>query len=162
LIAAPHARNRPVSAHGFDIVASAVLHCIPDGLYDAVGGRAHRPRAIFGTLKLYVPFTVLVPSPESLKGLEQMTLFRHYNVKNAPDRRFQVRPTSDYWREWVLAAGHRPSRHDRLSPYVFERVLFSVEIRTVTRDHRQHALPPGGRYSVVARIVERKTGAGVL
>ena len=69
-----------------------------------------------------------------------------------------MRATSDYWREWVIAAGRRPSRHDRLSPHFFERVLFAVEVHTTTRSSRQHELPPGTRYSVVSRIIERKAG----
>jgi len=160
------ARSRParhtVPDRDFDIIADANLPLIPEGVYDAVGGRAHRPRVVFNTIKLYVPFIVLVPNPEAYGGFDHAQLFRHYNVHPAPERRFRVRPASDYWREWVIAAGRRPGRHDRLSPLVFERVLFAVEVHTVTRNSRQHELAAGTRYSVVSRIIERKAGGAQL
>ncbi len=136
-----HVARRRVAHHAvadrdIDIIADGNLPLIPGGTYDAIGGHAHRPRIVFNTLKLYVPFTVLVPAPDTLDGFDQVRIYRHYRVHPAPDGRFRVRATSDYWREWVVASGRRPSRHDRISPYVFERVLFAVEVHTVTRNSR--------------------------
>jgi len=156
------ARRRPahhaVPNRDLDIFADDHLPLIPEGIYDAIGGRAHRPRVIFKTYKLYIPFDVLVVNPEAADGFDRVRLYRHYRVHPAPDERFRVRATSDYWREWVIAAGRRPSRRDRLSPHFFERVLFAVEVHTVTRNGRQHELSPESTYSVISRIIERKAG----
>ena len=154
--------HHTIPARDFDIIADGNLPLIPAGVYDAVGGRAQHPRVIFNTLKLYVPFVVLVPNHEAPSGFDRVRLYRHYNVHTAPDRRFRVRSTSAYWREWVLATARRPGRHDRLSPHVFDGVLFAIEVRTVNRDREQHDLPQQGRYSVVGRIIERKAGGPQL
>jgi len=154
-LAPHHAANDDLA-----IVADGDLPLTSEGIYDAVGGHAHRPRIVFKVLKLYIPFIVLVPNPGSPNGFEHVRMFRHYRVHPAPDRRFLVRASSDYYREWVIATGRRPSRHDRLSPEVFERVLFAVQVHTVRLTSRQVELPVGARYSVISRVIERKAGGG--
>src|SRR4029453_13266325 len=77
-----------------------------------------------------------------------------YTTPADTNGRFRAGANSDYRREWILVAGRKPSRRDRLSPRIFKEVLCAVEVETVTRDARQRSLPPGARYSRVARVVE--------
>lgn len=132
---------------------------IPEGTYDAVGGKASVLN-VFGSRKLAVQFDLAIPDSESPNGIRHVSLMRYYNVKPGPGGRHGAGPHSVYFRDWTLVAGRRPSRRDRLSPSVFTGALVSVEVRTVSKDSRQHPLPEHARYSVIARLVEAKTRGG--
>lgn len=148
-----------VPARDVEVLADE-LALIPPGLYDAVGGRGYRFRA-FGAPKLRVEWIVLVPDDGLEHGARRVTLPRYYNLRPAPGGHLRCGRHSDYAREWVLVAGRRVARHDRLSPRVFQGVLCAVEVATVTRDDRQQPLPEGARYSKIANVLARKAGGNI-
>jgi hypothetical protein len=137
-------------------ISADELPLIQPGIYDAVGRKASVLR-VYGATKLCVPWTVLVPNPTAYYGITKVKLHRYYNVRHLAGRRFHVGPHTAYFREATLVAGRR-LRRDRLSPRIFERVMCSVEVATVTHDARQRLLPEGARYSRIARIISRKAG----
>lgn len=120
-----------------------------------VEGRARILR-VFGTTKLALTFTVLVPGPSMPDGLRRVKLERFYSGRLV-DRRFKAGRSSDYAREWMLVTGRRPARHDRMSPTFLSGKLLVVVVRTVVRDGRQRELPEQARYSVVDHIVKAIT-----
>ena len=56
----------------------------------------------------------------------------------------KYRDSSKFLRMWILAAGRRPDRFDRLSMEVFKGKVFRAVARTVDRDSKQRPLsaPP--------------------
>jgi hypothetical protein len=154
-------RPTPRSGAANDIeISVGELPLIPPGRYDAVGAKAFVLR-VHGATKLCVLWTVLVPNPAADYGITKVKLYRYYNVRHVSGRRFHVGPHTAYAREATLVAGRR-LRRDRLSSRIFERVLCSVEVATVTHDARQRLLPEGARYSRIARIIARQAGGSQL
>jgi hypothetical protein len=138
-------------------VVSDVPPLIEPGIYEAAAGRSYK-FTVFGVTKIAVEWIILIPNPEADCGVDRIRVLRYYTARPAPGGRFRVGAHSDYRREWALVACRRPARHDRLSTRVFTGVLADVEVRTVTHDSRQRALPDGTQYSVVARVVRLKVG----
>lgn len=71
----------------------------------------------------------------------------------APGRRPGI--SSKFFRAWLLVAGRRPCRGERLSPSMLEGKLLRARVETVTKDYRGYPLPPAGLYSVVRDLLER-------
>jgi hypothetical protein len=140
-----------------EIVIDDVLDHIPAGTYQAVGGRGRLVR-IFNTDKLLVPFIVMVPDPDAEHGHRRVRVFRAYNVRRTSDGHFIAGRASDFLRESAIALGRRVRRRERPGTGVFDRVLFSVVVRTVTRDHRQHRLHVNNEYSAIDCIIDRLAG----
>ena len=67
-------------------------------------------------------------------------------------------PSHKYWMVWVLAAGQRPGRKDRLSTSMFKNKVFRARMRVVTKTAKQLQRTPEQRYSVVDELLERLTG----
>jgi hypothetical protein len=82
-------------------------------------------------------------------------LYRYYPADEARSR---PGSSSALLREWIVGAGRRPRRGDRLSLRVWHRGLFRVVVRTVGRDHRQRVLSEALKYSVVDQVIARLTG----
>ncbi len=141
-----------------EIMGGDGLPLIPPGRYEAFGGKATKPYQPFGPRgpwKITVTWYVRVPEERGDRFVE---LLRHYNVIVGRDGRLRAGKSSAYRREWVVAAGRRPSRHDRLSPLVFNKIACSVDVETVTHDSAQRPLSPLNHYSKIARIIERTAG----
>jgi hypothetical protein len=153
-----HGRHlRAVSEEEILISAPDLPPVIPEGVYEAAGGRARRYVA-FRVQKLAVDFRVIVPDTGAPNGSHTVTLTRHYNLTpdsgNGARRRVKARLGSAFLREWILTSGRRPPRSDQLSARIFEGKLFKVRVATVKHDSRQRPLPEEARYSVVAQILE--------
>jgi hypothetical protein len=73
----------------------------------------------------------------------------------APQGRWSA--SHKYWQAWVLAAGKRPPRKDRMSTKVFENTVFRVRMRVVTKTAKQLPRTPAQQYSVVDELLERMT-----
>jgi hypothetical protein len=133
---------------------------IPAGRYQAVGVEAATFPAFRGW-KVRVAWEVLLPDEHADYGHRRVRLHRYYNVRRKGTR---VIPAEygHYLREWMLVAGRRPTRGDRVAPRAFIGVLCLVEVRVVVGDAEQRALPDCARYSIVARLLERLAGGANL
>jgi len=63
-----------------------------------------------------------------------------------------------FWQAWVLAAGRRPTRADRMSTAVFRHKVFRVRMRTVRKTANQTDRTPAQQYSVVDELLEVMVG----
>jgi hypothetical protein len=63
-----------------------------------------------------------------------------------------------YWLAWVLAAGRRPTRADRMSTKVFLNKIFRVRIRIVRKTAKGIRRTAEQEYSVVDELLELLTG----
>ena len=63
-------------------------------------------------------------------------------------------PSSKYWLTWVLAAGRRPTRADRMSTAIFKHKVFRARMRTVTQTSKRIARTPAQQYSVVDELLD--------
>lgn len=63
-----------------------------------------------------------------------------------------------YWLVWVLAAGRRPTRTDRMSTAVFRNKVFRARMRIVLKDSKQIVRTPAQQYSVVDSLLEVMVG----
>jgi len=122
---------------------------IPDGhSYELIFVRAEQ--ASFRTQqKVYLWFRLNTPG-EHL-GQE------FFMVCNVPPKG-RWAASCKYWRMWVLAAGRRPARADRLNTAVFKNKVFRGRVRTVRKSANQSDLSPAQQYSVVDELLEVMVG----
>src|SRR5206468_9079004 len=117
----PYLRAIPLDGKKSDDVELEVLGIaapfVSPGTYDAVGGKAKVVR-MFKAAKLAVPFSMSLYDAEAEKP-QIVSVWRYYNIHPTDQaRRVRAGTHSDYMRDWMLAAGRRPTRRDRLSPQV--------------------------------------------
>lgn len=67
-------------------------------------------------------------------------------------------PSHKYWLAWVLAAGRRPARGDRMSTRVFRNKVFRGHVRTVIKTARQTHRTLEQQYSVVDELLSVEVG----
>lgn len=67
-------------------------------------------------------------------------------------------PSSKYWLAWVLAAGKRPNRGDRMSTAIFKNRVFRARMRIVLKTSKQIDRTPQQQYSVVDELLEVRVG----
>jgi len=122
---------------------------IPNGdQYEAVGVRAEQSRQ-WGKLKIFLWFQMLTPG--EWIGRE---FFMACNVP--PKGKWTA--SCKFWLAWVLAAGRRPNRADRMSPAIFKGKVFRVRMRTVLKTAKQTHRTPAQQYSVVDELLELLVG----
>lgn len=63
-----------------------------------------------------------------------------------------------FWQAWVLAAGRRPTRADRMSTAIFKNKVFRARMRKVLKTAKQTDRTPAQQYSVVDELLEVLTG----
>lgn len=69
------------------------------------------------------------------------------------------RPSSKYWRNWVLANGKQPNRDDRLSTKVFRNKVFRARFRKVVKTSKPNIVrPPELQYSVIDELLGVNAG----
>jgi hypothetical protein len=88
----------------------------------------------------------------------EFPLQRHFNVqrligKPGKSGRCAVGRSSDCLREFVLIAGRRPDRLDRMPLTEFQKRILVVDVVTVERSRDGSPVPDLARYSVIKRIV---------
>ena len=115
---------------------------VPPGEYKARFLKTEQ-KEFYGKKKLYIWF-------ELKGGLEDGTeLFMSCNIGEAIHR------TSKYLKIWVTANyGKKPEKGECMGTEVFERKLFKVRVKTVSKNHRKEPLPEEDIYSVVEEILE--------
>jgi hypothetical protein len=122
---------------------------IPDGVYEVSFVRAETKK-MWRQDKIFLWFKV--ESPGEWYGMQ---LYGACTVaKNG-----KWTAATKFWQWWVLAAGHRPARPDRLSTSVFRNKIFIAHIRKVVTTSKQHKRLPEQQYSVVDELVEVAAGS---
>ena len=122
---------------------------IPDGdLYQVVFERAEK-KSQWGREKIFLWFRLMTPGD----WLDE----KFYMVCTVPPN-CRWTPSCKYWRAWVLAAGTRPNRRDRMSTAVFRNKIFRARLRKVLKNAKQITRTPAQQYSVVDGLLEVLTG----
>ena len=122
---------------------------IPDGdQYEAVFVRAEKKR-LWGQPKVFLWFKLMTPG--------EWVNHEFWMACNLPPRDHYT-PSYKFWLVWVLAAGRRPRRVDRMSTKVFRNKLFRVRIRKTVKTSKQIARTPEQQYSVVDELLEVLVG----
>ena len=122
---------------------------IPNGdHYELVFLRAEQV-SFRGRQKVYLRF--LMQTSGEWHGQE---FFMACNV--APQGRWTA--SYKFWQAWVLAAGRRPMRADRMSTAVFRNKVFRVRMRKVLKTSKQTDRTPAQQYSVVDELLEVLVG----
>lgn len=129
-------------------------HLIPEGDYEVGYVRAEQKDHLWGgRKKLFIHFKIMQPGEHLGK-----VLFMSANIP--VNGRFSI--SSKYLREWSLATGKQPKRHDRLSTRVFRGKVFLAHVRTVMisvhSTGKIQRRDPASFYSVVDHLLEVVAG----
>lgn len=129
--------------------SSDIPPAIPNGdHYELIFLRAERANQ-YGRAKLYLWFQMQTPGEWVKQGF--------YMVCNvAPSGKWG--PSSKFWLSWVLAAGRRPRRADRMSTAIFKHKVFRAKMRKVLKTSKQIERTPAQQYSVVDELLEVTVG----
>ena len=119
---------------------------IREGEYEAMFLKAEK-KELWGQPKLFLWFKVVTHSD-----------YFGQHVYMACPNPSRMRPACKYWKMWVVAAGRKPVRGDRMSTSVFRNKVFLVRIRTVQKNSKQAHLPPELQYSVIDELMKKNTG----
>jgi hypothetical protein len=63
-----------------------------------------------------------------------------------------------FWKSWVLAAGRRPTRADRMSTRIFRNKIFRARMRKVLKTAKQTDRIPAQQYSIIDELLEVLVG----
>ncbi len=122
---------------------------IPDGdHYEAVFVRAEKKR-LWGQPKVFLWFKLITAA--------EWVNHEFWMACNVPPKGHWT-PSYKFWRVWVLAAGTRPNRANRMSTKVFRNKVFRVRMRTVRKTSKQLDLTAAQQYSVVDELLEVRAG----
>ena len=128
---------------------SDIPPAVPDGdHYEVVFDHAEKT-SFRGREKAYVWVRLITPGPFC-----GQLFFMACNV--APKGKWTA--SYKFWRMWVLAAGRRPPRPNRISTNVFRNKVFRARLRTVTKTATQSDRTPAQQYSVVDEFLEVMAG----
>ena len=120
---------------------------IPEGKYEMVFLRAEKKR-LWGVEKIFLWFRII--------GLGEWCGQQLYMACNGP-KNGKWKPSCKYYQAWVLAAGRRPDRFDRMSTKEFRKKVFLGGIRPVTTTSRNRLRSPLSQYSIIDHLRERLT-----
>lgn len=68
-------------------------------------------------------------------------------------------PSCKFYMAWVLAAGRRPNRRDRMSTQVFRNKVFRARVKVVTTTAKRVNRTPEQQYSVIDDLLEVCAGS---
>lgn len=139
----------PVNGDLVFFCTSDIPPAIPNGdQYELVFHRAEKGHQ-YGRPKLFLRFKMLTPG-----DWIRQEFFMACNL--APNGKWG--PSSKFWLTWVLAAGRRPKRADRMSTAVFKNKVFRARMRKVLKTSKQIDRTPAQQYSVVDELLEVTVG----
>jgi len=128
---------------------SNIPPAIPNGdHYEVVFLRADKGHQ-WGTTKLYLWFQMQTPG-------EWVGEYFYMACNVPPNGKFGS--ASKFWLAWVLSAGRRPNRADRMSTAIFKNKVFRVRMRKVLKTAKQIDRTPAQQYSVVDELLEVRVG----
>lgn len=123
---------------------------IPEGAYDLVFWRAEKKYMFGNGERMFLWFEIVTPG--DWMGTK---LYMTCTVA----QKGKWRPSHKYWLAWVLAAGKRPVRGDRMSTKVFRKKVFRSKVRIVTKTAHQTPRTMEQQYSVVDELLAVQTRA---
>ena len=118
---------------------------IPPGEYEVSFQRAKKKR-LWGSEKIFLEGRI-----ETFGPYNGVKLFMACNV--VPNGKWTT--GSKFYQAWVIAAGRKPDRFDRMSIKVFKNKRFRVRVRTVAKTAKGIKRIPELQYSVIDEILER-------
>lgn len=128
---------------------SDIPPAIPDGeQYELVFRRPEKFKQ-WGQTKLFLWFEMVTSGDWVGKSF--------YMVCNVP-RNEKWGPSSKFWLTWVLAAGRRPTRADRMSTAILKNKVFRARMRKVLKTSKGISRTPDQQYSVVDELLEVRAG----
>ena len=130
--------------------ASDIPPLIQEGKYEVVFLYAKK-KWLWGREKIFLHFQIVTPG--------EFHGFRLFMACNVKANKGKWRASSKYFEAWVLAAGKRPDRFDRMSTGVFREKVFLAQIRTVTTNSRHISRLPSLRYSIIDVLLKRLTNS---
>lgn len=122
---------------------------IPTGNYTVAFIRAEKKWLWGKRLKIFLHFEIVAPSDH--------TNIRLFMAANAPPKN-QWTIGYKFFRAWVLAAGCRPRRRDRLSTQMFRNKYFLARVKTVEKTAKDTLRPKAAQYSVIDELLEMVAG----
>jgi hypothetical protein len=123
---------------------------IPEGKYNVGFLRAEK-KWLWGCEKVFLWFEIL--------DVGEFQRAELYLACNAPKKgeKGKLAISNKYIQSWVLAAGKRPDRSDRMTTRVFQDKVFLGQVRAVTTNARKLPRPPLLHYSVIDELLEPLT-----
>jgi hypothetical protein len=122
---------------------------VPNGEYEVFFLRAIK-RDMWKRDKLFLWFRIVTAGEWNGQDI--------YMVCNvAHDGRWT--PSCKFYLAWVLAAGRRPNRRDRLSTNVFRNKIFRARVKVVTTTAKRVNRTPEQQYSVIDDLLEVCAGS---
>ena len=122
---------------------------IPNGDHYALAFIRAEEKYLWGQHKLFLWFEIVTPG--DCVGV-------HLFMACTIPRKGRWTAACKFWRAWVLAAGKRPQRTDRMSTRVFRNKYFRGRVRKVTKSSKQIPLTPDQQYSVIDELLEVTAG----
>ena len=144
---------KPLAASNRDLEfsgAADIPPLIPEGKYEVVFLYAKK-KWLWGREKVFLHFQIVTPG--EFHGIQ---LYMVCNVK--PSKR-KWGASSKFYDTWVLAAGKRPDRFDRMSTRVFQGSVFLAQIRTVKTNSRHMSRSSLLQYSIIDVLLDRLTNS---
>jgi len=129
--------------------ASEIPAAIPDGEHYELSFLGAEQANYKGMQKIYLWFQIITAG-ESFGQKFYMAC----NV--APKGKWTA--SCKYWQTWVLAAGRRPTRTDRMSTAVFKNKVFRARMRVVRKTAKQTIRTPAQQYSIIDELLEILVG----
>lgn len=123
---------------------------IPAGEYEVVFKWAER-KYLWGHEKIFLHFQII-----GFGEYQGEVLYMACNAPKKP-KKGKVAISNKYYQAWVLAAGRKPDRFDRMSTKVFRGKVFLAKVRAVTTDARNLPRPLLLQYSVIDDLLKRLT-----
>lgn len=122
---------------------------VPNGQYEVFFVRASK-RDMWKGDKLFLWFQIVTAGEWYGQDI--------YMVCNvAPNGRWT--PSCKFYMAWVLAAGTRPNRRDRMSTNVFRNKVFRARVKVVTTTAKRINRTPEQQYSVIEDLLEVCAGS---
>ncbi|QOJ35220.1 MAG: hypothetical protein HRU82_09780 [Nitrospira sp.] len=122
---------------------------VPEGDYDLVFLKGDKKHMFGGGERSFLWFKIITPGDWMGTQLF-MTCTVPLKGKWSPSHKF--------WLAWVLAAGKRPTRGDRMSTRIFRNKVFRGRVRIVTKTARQTLRTKEQQYSVVDELAAVQAG----
>ena len=117
---------------------------IPDGEYDAIFVKPES-NDMWRQKKVYLWFQVISPG--------EWVGHKFFGAFNIPSNG-KFTASHKFWQWWVLAAGRRPCRVDRMSTSVFRNKVFRVRMRKVLKTAGKKDRSPAQQYSVIDDLLK--------
>jgi len=125
---------------------------IPGGLFNVVFQWAEK-KYLWGHEKIFLWFQII-----DFGEFQGEELYMACNAPKKP-KKGKVVTSQKYYQAWVLAAGRKPDRYDRMSTKVFRGKVFLAKVRAVTTNAKNLPRPLLLQYSIIDDLLDRITNS---